>query len=145
MPEQLEELRLQASDELRRISDSKELELWRIRYLGRKSKLSLILRSLSDLPLDERKSIGAIAIGRLHPITQTLEEICHVFQSMGFQVLEGPDVERNYYNFEALNIPENHPARDMFATLWVDSSMDEKARLLRTHTSPMQIRIMEQR
>jgi phenylalanyl-tRNA synthetase alpha chain len=188
MLEQLEELRLQASDELRRISDSRELELYRIRYLGRKSKLSLILRSLGDLPLDEKKSIGAranetkkaieasllekkeklfqealsfsslesrrldvtlpgrpIAIGRLHPITQTLEEICHVFQSMGFQVLEGPDVERNYYNFEALNIPENHPARDMFATLWVDSSMDEKARLLRTHTSPMQIRIMEQR
>jgi phenylalanyl-tRNA synthetase alpha chain len=63
---------------------------------------------------------------------------------MGFQVVEGPDVEWDYYNFEALNIPQHHPARDMFATLWIDSESGEKARLLRTHTSPMQIRIMEQ-
>jgi phenylalanyl-tRNA synthetase alpha chain len=81
-----------------------------------------------------------IPIGRLHLITQTLEEICDIFQSMGFQVFEGPDVEWDYYNFEALNIPRYHPARDMFATLWIDSE-----RLLRTHTSPMQIRIMKNR
>jgi phenylalanyl-tRNA synthetase alpha chain len=64
---------------------------------------------------------------------------------MGFQVFEGPDVEWNYYNFEALNIPQYHPARDMFATLWIDSEMDKDARLLRTHTSPMQIRLMEKK
>jgi phenylalanyl-tRNA synthetase alpha chain len=62
---------------------------------------------------------------------------------MGFQVIEGPDVEWDYYNFEALNIPQHHPARDMFATLWIDAGMGGKARLLRTHTSPMQIRLME--
>jgi phenylalanyl-tRNA synthetase alpha chain len=62
---------------------------------------------------------------------------------MGFQAIEGPDVEWDYYNFEALNIPQHHPARDMFATLWIDAGMGGKARLLRTHTSPMQIRMME--
>jgi len=64
---------------------------------------------------------------------------------MGFQVFEGPDVEWDYYNFEALNIPQWHPARDMFATLWVDPEMDKESRLLRTHTSPMQIRLMEKK
>jgi phenylalanyl-tRNA synthetase alpha chain len=72
-----------------------------------------------------------------------LKEICDVFKNMGFQVIEGPDVEWDYYNFEALNIPQHHPARDMFATLWIDVGMGGKARLLRTHTSPMQIRLME--
>ncbi len=81
--------------------------------------------------------------GRLHLTTQTLKEICDVFKNMGFQVVEGPDVEWDYYNFEALNIPQHHPARDMFATLWIDTGMGKKARLLRTHTSPMQIRLME--
>lgn len=82
--------------------------------------------------------------GRLHPITQVIGEICSVFARMGFQIIEGPEVERDYYNFEALNIPRNHPARDMFATLWVDHKDDPDARLLRTHTSPVQVRIMEQ-
>jgi len=63
-----------------------------------------------------------IPVGRLHPITQALEEICNLFTRMGFQVTEGPDVEWDYYNFEALNIPPDHPARDMFATLWIDST-----------------------
>ena len=64
---------------------------------------------------------------------------------MGFQVLEGPEVEWDYYNFEALNIPKEHPARDNMATLWVDhqTNRGEKSMLLRTHTSPMQIRVME--
>ena len=86
-----------------------------------------------------------VPIGRLHPTTQVLEEICDVFKNMGFQVFEGPDVEWDYYNFEALNIPQWHPARDMFATLWVDPEMDKESRLLRTHTSPMQIRLMEKK
>lgn len=86
-----------------------------------------------------------VPIGRFHPTTQVLEEICDVFKNMGFQVFEGPDVEWDYYNFEALNIPQWHPARDMFATLWVDPEMDKESRLLRTHTSPMQIRLMEKK
>ena len=92
-----------------------------------------------DVSLPGRHS----CIGRLHPITQVIQEICAVFGRMGFQVIDGPEVEQDYYNFEALNIPHDHPARDMFATLWLDSKESADARLLRTHTSPMQIRIME--
>ena len=84
-----------------------------------------------------------VSIGRLHPTTKTLREICQVFASMGFQVVEGPEVEWDYYNFEALNIPQDHPARDMWATFWVDTEGAGRSRLLRTHTSPMQIRLME--
>lgn len=76
--------------------------------------------------------------GKLHPVTQVMEEICSVFEGMGFAVAEGPDVELDYYNFAALNIPEHHPARDMHDTFYVTDSI-----LLRTHTSPMQARIME--
>jgi phenylalanyl-tRNA synthetase alpha chain len=101
-------------------------------------------RSLAESTLDVTLPGRPQPYGRLHPITQVLGEICSVFGRMGFQVIEGPEVERDYYNFEALNIPRDHPARDMFATLWVDHKDDSNARLLRTHTSPMQIRIMEQ-
>ncbi len=76
-----------------------------------------------------------------------MREICQVFNSLGFETVEGPEVEWDYYNFEALNIPKGHPARDMWATLWVDckNPNDDRNQLLRTHTSPMQIRTMEQR
>jgi phenylalanyl-tRNA synthetase alpha chain len=110
------------------------------RALQEASVVSLLDREKLDVTLPGRP----VPIGRLHPITRALGEICDVFKNMGFQVVEGPDVEWDYYNFEALNIPQHHPARDMFATLWIDSESGEKARLLRTHTSPMQIRIMEQ-
>jgi phenylalanyl-tRNA synthetase alpha chain len=86
-----------------------------------------------------------VYLGRLHPITQALDEICDIFKGMGFQVVEGPEVEWDYYNFEALNISAGHPARDMFATLWMDVEPNDRfgAMLLRTHTSPVQIRAME--
>jgi phenylalanyl-tRNA synthetase alpha chain len=77
-------------------------------------------------------------IGKKHPITQTLEEITRIFVSMGFSVAEGPDIELEYYNFEALNIPGDHPARDMQDTFYISSGT-----VLRTHTSPVQIRTME--
>lgn len=76
--------------------------------------------------------------GTLHPVTQIMEEICQIFASMGFSIAEGPDIELDYYNFEALNIPEHHPARDMHDTFYIGDTV-----LLRTHTSPMQARIME--
>jgi len=84
-------------------------------------------------------------LGRLHPTTQALRDICEAFALMGFQVVEGPEVEWDYYNFEALNIPKDHPARDMWDTLWIspEGSDSQKPVLLRTHTSPMQVRIME--
>lgn len=83
--------------------------------------------------------------GRLHPITQTVREITAAFGAMGFQTVEGPEVELDRYNFNAMNIPDDHPARDMFDTFWLDRVDEEGARsiLLRTHTSPMQARVME--
>ncbi len=75
--------------------------------------------------------------GRPHPVTQVMEEVCGIFEGLGFTVAEGPDVETDFYNFEALNIPPHHPARDMHDTFYVSDSL-----LLRTHTSPMQIRTM---
>ncbi len=78
------------------------------------------------------------ALGRLHPITQVLDAICDIFSEMGFGIVEGPEVETDYYNFEALNIPKNHPARDMQDTFYVSDNI-----VLRTHTSPVQIRSME--
>jgi phenylalanyl-tRNA synthetase alpha chain len=76
--------------------------------------------------------------GKLHPVTQVMEEICSIFEGLGFAIAEGPDVETDHYNFEALNISKHHPARDMHDTFYVSDSI-----LLRTHTSPMQARIME--
>ena len=86
-----------------------------------------------------------LPLGRLHPTTQIVREICSAFVSMGFQVVEGPEVEWDRYNFELLNIPKDHPARDMFNTLWIDyqNEAGEYPMLLRTHTSPMQARVME--
>ena len=79
-----------------------------------------------------------VRYGRIHPVTQVREEICRIFAGLGFSVVEGPEVELDYYNFEALNIPKDHPARDMQDTFYVEDNI-----VLRTHTSPVQVRIME--
>jgi phenylalanyl-tRNA synthetase alpha chain len=76
--------------------------------------------------------------GRIHPIVQMSRQICEIFSRLGFSVVKGPEVELSYYNFEALNIPEGHPARDIQDTFYVEDNI-----VLRTHTSPVQIRIME--
>jgi len=76
--------------------------------------------------------------GHLHPITLILNEVCGVFEKMGFSIAQGPEIELDFYNFEALNIPPDHPARDMQDTFYVDDKV-----LLRTHTSPIQVRTME--
>lgn len=89
-----------------------------------------------DITMPPRK----LSVGTLHPITQTMYELIEVFTDMGFSVYEGPEVETDHYNFEALNVPKDHPARDMQDTFYID---DE--RLLRTHTSPVQIRVMEKK
>lgn len=90
----------------------------------------------------------ALARGRLHPVTQMLETILAQFVPMGFEVLEGPEMEFEYYNFDALNIPKEHPSRESFDTFFVDlaSPSPEKGKLvLRSHTSPVQVRVMEKR
>ena len=102
-----------------------------------------IERGRRDVTLPGRPT----TLGRLHPTTQMMRQMCDIFTAMGFEVVEGPEVEWDYYNFEALNIPQDHPARDMWATMWMDyqNEKGERPMLLRTHTSPMQIRVMENR
>jgi phenylalanyl-tRNA synthetase alpha chain len=187
MISELEELLSNALRELETLTQDKDLEAWRVRYLGKKSQLTNILRGLAKLPVEERKRVGSLAnriktelessyeqkiqllregqlesavgakvlditlpgrlipTGRLHPITQTIQEIHEIFVSMGFQVRETPEVEWNYYNFEALNIPHHHPARDSMATLWIDHENEkgEKDTLLRTHNTAGDVRAME--
>ena len=87
-----------------------------------------------DITLPGRR----LAIGKKHPITQVTDEITAIFTAMGFEIAEGPEVELDFYNFEALNIPRDHPARDMHDTFYISEEV-----LLRTHTSPVQIRTME--
>ncbi len=118
------------------------------------------LHEAEDLTLPPRR----VRLGRLHPISRTIREITRIFATMGFEAVEGPEVEWDYYNFEALNIPPDHPARDKFNTLWIENVADvalaraasggaaatttaapPRPMLLRTHTSPMQIRVMEKR
>ncbi len=183
----LADLETGALDELQSLAAADQLENWRLSYLGRKGRLTGILRGLKDLSPDERRLVGAQAntvkarletaldeaqvrvmdshlsglanegqidvtrpgrpapVGRYHPLTQILREICDAFVAMGFQIVEGPEVEWDRYNFEMLNIPKDHPARDMWNTLWIDYVDKEGQRpmLLRTHTSPMQARTME--
>ncbi|MCI0482521.1 MAG: phenylalanine--tRNA ligase subunit alpha [Candidatus Dadabacteria bacterium] len=97
-------------------------------------------RSLYEEKIDVTLPGRGMPIGARHPITQVMEEITAIFERMGFEVAEGPEVETDYYNFEALNIPKNHPARDMQDTFYVSDEI-----VLRTHTSPVQIRVMEKR
>jgi phenylalanyl-tRNA synthetase alpha chain len=93
-----------------------------------------------DVSLPGRRGL----VGRLHPITQTQRDMLAVLTQMGFQVTEGPEVELDYYNFEALRLGKDHPARDSHDTFWLDNKHDdERFMLLRTHTSPNQIRFME--
>ena len=124
--------------------------------------------SLAGEALDLTLPGRPVRLGRLHPISRTIREITRIFLSMGFEAVEGPEIEWDYYNFEALNIPAGHPARDKFNTLWVDQASlvagsvartatggsstrarsagrDMGPMLFRTHTSPMQIRTMEDR
>ncbi|MBU1184839.1 MAG: phenylalanine--tRNA ligase subunit alpha [Pseudomonadota bacterium] len=104
--------------------------------LASSKKEELLQRERLDVTLPGR----GVRHGRLHPVTQVREEICRIFAGLGFSVVEGPEVELDYYNFEALNIPKDHPARDMQDTFYVEDNI-----VLRTHTSPVQVRIMEKR
>ena len=116
-------------DELQDLISSKinELESAEINKKLEKEKI--------DITLPERSFVR----GKIHPVSQTIDEISSIFSEIGFSVEEGPDVENEYNNFTALNTPENHPARDMHDTFYLD---EKKQKLLRTHTSPVQIRTM---
>ncbi|MCB9992751.1 MAG: phenylalanine--tRNA ligase subunit alpha [Hyphomicrobiaceae bacterium] len=94
-----------------------------------------------DVTLPLRK--GPVARGRIHPISQVTDEITAIFSDMGFSIAEGPDIETDYYNFTALNFPEGHPARETHDTFFFPPDENGERRLLRTHTSPVQIHTME--
>lgn len=100
-----------------------------------------LARETLDVTLPVRPS--PTEIGRIHPITQVIDEITAIFADMGFSIAEGPDIETDYYNFTALNFPEGHPAREMHDTFFLNAAKGQEAKVLRTHTSPVQIRTME--
>lgn len=167
--------------ELEKVASSSCLEQLKIKYLGRKGPIQDLLKSLRNVPAENKRAIGkeindlkekvaealehaerkmrhaevhtqmaneAIDVtlpgrrrfmGRKHPVTHAMDEILDVLIEMGFSVQYGPDIETDFYNFEALNFSPDHPARDMQDTFYIDSKI-----LLRTHTSNIQARIMEQ-
>ena len=157
-----------------------DLDKLRVEYLGKKGKITGMLKTLGKLSAEERPKAGAVInevkvalqntinarrqalesallqaqldseridvtlpgrkseVGSLHPVTQTMARIEEFFTSVGYQVEEGPEIEDDYHNFEALNIPAHHPARAMHDTFYIDPTT-----VLRTHTSPVQVRTME--
>jgi len=199
MLERIDSLRSEASEAVAAAADVAELEALRVRYLGRKSELTAILRGIAGLDPAERGPVGAganatrealeaelaarrdeleaaeieralesqaidvtlpgaapVAVGHLHLLTRTRREIEDVFVGLGYRVMEGPEVEHDYYNFTALNHPPGHPARQVQDSFYVDpATLPDPVRneaglppgptdvLLRTHTSPMQVRAME--
>lgn len=161
-------------------SDLASLEAVRVKFVGRKADLTLLLRSIPELPPSERPEVGKVGnlirrelestlesrrvdleagellrglekdrldvslpgwnlpVGHLHLVTQTRREIEDIFAGMGYEIADGPEIETEYYNFEALNTPADHPARSLHDTFFVTDRV-----LLRTHTSPVQVRTME--
>lgn len=120
---------------------NKQKEAFMAAFEERKSKLELeeMNKKLNENPIDVTLPVIDNPEGRIHPITQVMDEVTQIMGAMGFAVAEGPDVETDWYCFEALNFPKDHPARDMQATFFMEGNDN----VLRTHTSPVQIRTME--
>jgi phenylalanyl-tRNA synthetase alpha chain len=178
----LDDLKAEATAAIESAADSAALEKLRVEWLGKKGRVTDLLKSLGQLNADERPKVGAeinavkqllneqiserketlqqaaIAaqlsaealdvtlpgrredLGALHPITRTIDRMSDYFAGLGFEVVEGPEIEDDYHNFEALNIPAHHPARAMHDTFYIDDT-----HVLRTHTSGVQVRTMETR
>jgi phenylalanyl-tRNA synthetase alpha chain len=176
--EKLDAIEKEFEEALQKCKGARDAEEARIKYLGRKGALTEILRSVSGLPLEQKKEAGKKANilknkfdakineikkglgkreikeksreldvtlpgvspkpGTVHPITGTLKRINEIFISLGFSIEEGPEVETEFYNFEALNIPLDHPSRDAFDTFYIEGE-----NLLRSHTSNVQIHLMQ--
>src|SRR5438270_8260780 len=102
-------------------------------------------RKLATEPIDLSLPAPASLSGTVHPVSQVMDELAEIFADLGFSVAEGPEIETQWYNFTALNMPENHPARAMQDTFYLEPhDGEEEARVLRTHTSPVQIRAMQE-
>ena len=176
MLDEIQQIESKAVAEIQAAQDKKTLEELRIRHLGRKSPLRLVMGQIGQLPATERPASGQIAgqaqkaiqqafddkemalrqaadagsaldvtlpgrrplLGRAHPLAQLTDELVNVFQGMGFDIADGPEAEDEYHNFDALNTPDDHPARDSHDTFYL-----EDTGLLRTQTSTVQIRVME--
>jgi phenylalanyl-tRNA synthetase alpha chain len=181
MKQQLESIQKEALEKLSTISDVRELDDFRVYYLGKKGELTQILKGMGSLSAEERPVIGQLAndvrvaledgiaqtkerllkalreeklkseildvtmpgkmrvLGKKHPITIVMDEVKEIFLGMGYQIAEGPEVELDYFSFEALNIPKNHPARDTQDTFYINDNV-----VLRPHTSPVQARYMKE-
>jgi phenylalanyl-tRNA synthetase alpha chain len=132
-----EEVRREIGRKANEIKDELEAKIEdALRDVREREKRAALDRERLDITLPGRP----IPLGRRHPISQTLERIIEIFNHLGFEVVEGPEVELDYYNFEALNIPKGHPAREMQATFFISEDV-----VLRTHTSPVQVRTMEKK
>jgi phenylalanyl-tRNA synthetase alpha chain len=178
--DELDKLKREFVSELKQISDSEALEVLRIKYMGKKGLVTLLLKGMGDLPPEERPAAGQAVnrlkeeltalldneerrikaaerqrrleaeivdvtmpgkrpvIGKRHPLSIVRRQIEDIFIGMGFEIADGPEVEYDYYNFEALNIPKDHPSRDLQDTFYITDNI-----VLRTQTSPVQIRVME--
>ena len=178
---ELEQLSEQAKSAIAQARELDTLEHLRVEYLGKKGRITALLKNLGQLSAADRPAAGArinevkqalqalinahkqhledralgaqlaaqaldvtlpgrsVDVGGLHPVTRTLERIEAFFTGVGYQVATGPEIEDDYHNFEALNIPAHHPARAMHDTFYIDNST-----VLRTHTSPVQVRTMKE-
>ena len=179
MQEQLRKIQEEAANQLENVRDKAGLDALRLKMLGKKGDLTQLLRSMGQLPAEERPKAGQMInvvrerlteqmdaldskikqieqekklerdaidvteprkhapIGSIHPVSLVQDQLLKVFTGMGFDVVEGPEVELDLFNFELLNLPKNHPARDAQDTFYMDENI-----VLRTHTSPMQARAM---
>ena len=182
---EIEQLRHQLLAEVQNSDDIRTLEQLRIAELGKKGRISAMMRTLGQMAPEERGIQGpllnalkqqvaaaimdrkaaleeaelekrlqteridmtlpprAIPEGRLHPVMQVFEEVAAIFGDMGFTVAEGPDIEDDWHNFTALNFPEGHPARETHDTFFFHPQQGAAPKVLRTHTSPVQVRVME--
>ncbi|MDH5721743.1 MAG: phenylalanine--tRNA ligase subunit alpha [Alphaproteobacteria bacterium] len=189
MTQDIQSLRTQIANEVKSASNLKALDDVRVSVLGKKGRITALMKTLGAMSQEERQTKGRdinilkdeIAdlikhqenalkkqemdarlssetlditlsprqdyMGHIHPISQTIEELTVIFAAMGFHVAEGPDIEDDYHNFTALNFPPGHPAREMQDTFFLPETQDEEGeyakKLLRTHTSSVQIRHME--
>jgi phenylalanyl-tRNA synthetase alpha chain len=183
MNEQLEKIKKEVLKKVEEIKDSKALQNLEKEYMGRKGKLTALLRSLANMDAEDRKKIGKLGndikkelrqkftelksilednmskagfvdvglpgprleAGHIHPISRIMRELEEVFSSLGFMVLDGPELESDFFNFTALNIPLDHPARDMQDTFYIaEPDAKQPDMVMRTHTSPMQVRAMQE-
>lgn len=183
--DQLKQLREELLAEIASAADLTSLEGVRVSALGKKGRVTVMMKGLGGMDPEARKSAGQafnvlkdeivaaldakktvleeseisarlasetvdvslpvrpVVEGLLHPISQTIEEVVEIFAPMGFEVAEGPDIEDDFHNFTALNFPPDHPAREMHDTFFLPRQADGTRHLLRTHTSPVQVRVMQ--